>query len=79
MTEEDRALSLGCAGVSTSVRLANLKVGLDVDVRTLFESAEVLVRRWAERENRVPCRLAVFSGYEPQVRTYQLFVLSTTE
>lgn len=65
MTEEDRALPLRCAGISISVRFTDLKVGLDVDVGALFESTKVLIRCWAEGEDGVPCRLAVFSACRP--------------
>lgn len=64
MAEEDRTLSLGRRRIRTSIRLTNLKVGLDIDVGALFESAEILVRLWAEGKDGVPCRLAIVAGYK---------------
>ena len=53
MPQEDLALTLRRGGVRVPVRLAELEVALDVDVRALLEGGEVFVVARAEGEDAV--------------------------
>ena len=56
MPQEDLALALGGGGVRVPVRLAELEVTLDVDVRALLEGGEVFVVAGVEGEDAVEGR-----------------------
>ena len=56
MPQEDLALTLRRGGVRVPVRLAELEVALDVDVRALLEGGEVFVVARVEGEDAVEGR-----------------------
>ena len=56
VSQEDLALSLGSGWVSAGLWLAELVVGLDIDLRALLQGTQVVVCARAEVEDGVPRR-----------------------